>query len=294
MERLYRRLVTVGMITISAVLAWVYCILEYREEAVYVIASSLIVVASLYVLLLTYISLKSDKESKLRNYISETIAENLLKMQKSGNEDDVLRLLKAMYVQIRKRNESDTNEIVAASINKAMKVIIKYNQSNNDAMLASIATLSSELEAIKSKIETMNVAVSNTPETSAIDDFAITDDTTFANAADTNLDMFQEEIPADVKVTQELFEDANITDDETDLAKVEEMSEAASIGDISIGDISNDDIAKTSEADLLAESFFEAFGMDEPETKEDAVADVIPFPTNSVEEDEPTTIANPE
>ena len=127
MERLYKRLVTVGMITVTTVLAWIYCILEYRDEAVYVIVASLLVVSSLYVLLLTYISLKNDKESKLRNFISDTIAQNLIKLQNNGNEDDVLRLLKAMYVQIRKRNESDTNELVVASINKAMKVIIKYN-----------------------------------------------------------------------------------------------------------------------------------------------------------------------
>lgn len=288
MERLYKRLVTVGMITISAVLAWIYCILEYRDEAFYVIGASLVVVASLYVLLLTYISLKSDKESKLRNYISATIAENLLKMQKSGNEDDVIRLLKAMYVQIRKRNESDTNEIVAASINKAMKVIIKYNQSNNDALVASIATLSAELDAIKSKLDTMKIATPSTDNTPFIDDLAMTEDAPFNNPADTNLDMFQEEIPEGVAVTQESSENANITDMET--------QNKTSIDASTIAEHAAEDIPAPQSDVALAESFFEAFGMEEEPIKEDAVADVIPFPSAQAEDfdPEPTTIANPE
>ena len=43
----------------------------------------------------------------------------------------------------------------------------------------------------------------------------------------------------------------------------------------------------------LAEAFFEAFGMEDPK-KEDAVADVIPFPANGTESDIPSTIATPE
>lgn len=275
MERLYKRLVTVGMITVSAVLAWIYCILEYREETAYVVGASLIVVAALYVLLLTYISLKNNKESKLRDYISATIADNLLKMQKSGNEDDVLRLLKAMYVQLRKRNESDTNEIVAASITKAMKVIVKYNQSNNDALVASIANLSAELDAIKSKLNSMNTVAPNTDSMASIDDLAMTEDAPFINPTDTNLDMFQEETSDESTATQEFSEEAGIAD---------EAQVTPEVADIPQTD------------DALAESFFEAFGMEESPIKEDAVADVIPFPSAQPEDfdPEPSTAANPE
>lgn len=294
MERLYKRLVTVGMITITAVLAWIYCILEYRDEAVYVIGASLIVVASLYVLLLTYISLRNDKETNLRNYISETIASNLLKMQKSGNDEDVVRLLKAMYVQIRKRNESDTNEIVAASINKAMKVIIKYNQSNNDAMLASIANLTEELESIKSKLETMNTASADVSMTAtATADYSPVEDSDFSNITDTNLDMFQQDMPGDTAdtvadtVADALPEEPSITEQ----MPMEETTDSSAFSDMTIGDIPQEQ-----SDNLLAESFFDAFGAEEPTIKEDAVADVIPFPSTQADDfnPEPSTIANPE
>lgn len=274
MERLYKRLVTVGMITVTTVLAWIYCILEYRDEAVYVIVASLLVVSSLYVLLLTYISLKNDKESKLRSYISDTIAQNLIKLQNNGNEDDVLRLLKAMYVQIRKRNESDTNDLVAASINKAMKVIIKYNQSNNDAMLASIQNLSAELEAIKSKLETIAVVAPAIDAAPSIDDFSITGDVTFENTTGANLELFLNEGPS---------ANQNVSD----LATATEEQQTTS-------DISADEASLVPSDDQLAEAFFEAFGMEEPIKKEDAVADVIPFPANGTESDIPSTIATPE
>lgn len=290
MERLYKRLVTVGMITITAVLAWIYCILEYRDEAVYVIGASLIVVASLYVLLLTYISLRNDKETNLRNYISETIASNLLKMQKSGNDEDVVRLLKAMYIQIRKRNESDTNEIVAASINKAMKVIIKYNQSNNDAMLASIANLTEELESIKSKLETMNTASADVSMTATVTaDYSPVEDSDFSNVTDTNLDMFQQDMPEDNAdtVADALPEEPSITEQ----VPMEETTDSSAFSDMAIGDIPQEQ-----SDDLLAESFFDAFGAEEPTIKEDAVADVIPFPSTQADDfnPEPSTIANPE
>lgn len=273
MERLYKRLVTVGMITVTTVLAWIYCILEYRDEAVYVIVASLLVVSSLYVLLLTYISLKNDKESKLRNFISDTIAQNLIKLQNNGNEDDVLRLLKAMYVQIRKRNESDTNELVVASINKAMKVIIKYNQSNNDAMLASIENLSAELAAIKSKLETMPVVTPVVDATPSVDDFSITGDATLANATGANLDLFPDESSSSNR-------------DISDVAPATEEQQTTS-------DISADEASQMPSDEQLAEAFFEAFGM-EDQKKEDAVADVIPFPANGTESDIPSTIATPE
>ena len=43
----------------------------------------------------------------------------------------------------------------------------------------------------------------------------------------------------------------------------------------------------------LAEAFFESFGIKKTK-KEDAVADVIPFPANGTESDIPSTIATPE
>lgn len=266
MERLYKRLVTVGMITITSILAWIYCIMEYRKEAIYVIVASLVVVSSLYVLLLTYISLKCDKEAKLRSYISETIAKNLLNMQKNGNEEDVLRLLKAMYIQLRKRNEADTNEKVTASINKAMKIIVKYNQSNNDAMLASIQNLQTELATIKSKLNTMHITTANT-QASVTEDELTTSEAQAFDTTDTNLDMFQtntgeDSLPdLDVSIVDPEVSGADVTNDIP--ASEDEQLEA------------------TNEA--LAESFFEAFGTALPEQNEDAVADVIPFPNGTAD-----------
>ena len=43
----YKRMVTLGMISFTALLAWGYCMLAYRSQAVYVAIISLVLVGSI-------------------------------------------------------------------------------------------------------------------------------------------------------------------------------------------------------------------------------------------------------
>lgn len=197
MERLYKRIVTIGMISVTALLAFLYCVLEYRNEIVYVIATSIVLVLSLYALLCSYIHLKISKEDMLRAYIRETISEHMQKLQKTEEQDELLRMLKAIYVQLRKHVTSDADQVLAASINKAIKIIVKYHQTDNDAILASIANLQTELSEIKTKVSSIREIPYAAPSgnTQAVE-MHETDDTPNMNYSD-NLNTFREDAVSD-------------------------------------------------------------------------------------------------
>lgn len=176
MNNLYKRIVTIGMICFTAVLAWIYCVMEYRTEPVYIIGVSLILVIALYALLNAYIGLRMERESKLRNYIDSVVANAAAKLEHDQDNTDLERLSKAIYVQLRKSNtilmqmmETDNtqsaqnmetysrlneemNKLIADSISKAVKIIIKYNQNNHDGMVSALSDLSNGLERIGHEI----------------------------------------------------------------------------------------------------------------------------------------------
>lgn len=256
MERLYKRIVTIGMISVTALLAFLYCVLEYRNEIVYVIATSIVFVVSLYALLCSYIQLKLSKEDMLRTYIRETISEHMQKLQKTDDQDELLRMLKAIYVQLRKHVTSDEDQVLAASINKAIKIIVKYHQTDNDAILASITNLQTELSEIKTKLSSIkelpHVVPSDNNQTEKIHE---QDDIPNENYSD-NLNTFREET------------------DSPESASPETASVA------------------TESYDSMIDNFFDTFGAgddsDVEETHPEEGADVIPFPV--ADADEPANI----
>ena len=63
----YKRMVTLGMISFTALLAWGYCMLAYRSQAVYVAIISLVLVGSIYALLLSLSTSKWRKNRQCRN-----------------------------------------------------------------------------------------------------------------------------------------------------------------------------------------------------------------------------------
>lgn len=176
MNNLYKRIITIGMICFTAVLAWIYCVLEYRTEPVYIISISLILIISLYALLNAYTGLRMEKESKLRNYIDSVVANAAEKLDHEQDNTDLERLSKAIYVQLRKSNtilmqmmeadntqsaqnmetyaslNAEMNKLVSDSINKAVKIIVKYNQNNHDGMISALSDLSTGLERIGHEI----------------------------------------------------------------------------------------------------------------------------------------------
>lgn len=152
----YRRIVTLGMISFTTLLAWGYCMLAYRSETLYVAIISLVLVASCYALALAVVEMKDKKETAMQQYVANLLQESV----KSQDYTDVLetleRLAKASYVQQRKVNTylGQQNEIVTdvmqghtqaqtesfarleeqmdEALTKAVKILVKYNQSSSD------------------------------------------------------------------------------------------------------------------------------------------------------------------
>ncbi len=154
MNSLYKRLVTIGMISFTALLGWVYCIIEFRDKPVYVICVSIALIVSVYVLLRSVISLRQRKDKKLKSDINEAVAklvadfyEAQSQTEQPDNSLEVERICKALYVQLRKVNTTLSNDLITKEIlNNATKVNIKYNHADSSKLLAAISDLSESLK----------------------------------------------------------------------------------------------------------------------------------------------------
>ncbi len=172
MKALYKRIVTLGMISATAMLAWIYCMMEYRDAPIYIITVSIALVISVYALLLAAMNLHSAKEENLRRYIDDKV-NSVLK----GDDSMATKLGKASYIHLKKinttinriedayaincdRNEkllseinSSTNNALTQSINKAVKVTLKYNELNNNKLLSYLGNLIKDLESFSDLVE---------------------------------------------------------------------------------------------------------------------------------------------
>lgn len=288
MKNLYRRMVTMGMISVTAVLAWVYCVLEFRSQIAYVIGISIVLIVAVYALLFTISDLRISREEKLQNYISETIAQAVAKItEKEQDNTDLERLVKASYVQLRKTNTilsqmsenntlnygqslevysdltSSMKDLVSTSVNKAVKVVVKYNQDNNDKLVDAIAGLNSnldlltaQLDSIKSEISTLKLKVETNEMTA------------------TNTQVTESVIPEiqEADISSQIPDDTNIEDTAIqDIAPINTDEQMAITQEIP----ENTSIAEET-PDLT--SFFDEFVGEEIVPDEHEVADVIPFP----------------
>ena len=171
-DNLYRRIVTLGMVSVTAILAWVYCLIEYRDKTAYVVGISLVVIASIFALRSAYANMRITKDAKMKNYVNKTIINALAKISSDDYSDELAefeKLSKATYVQIRKINthlseiinddtkslqqDIDSFESLSASIDKIAKVVVKYGQANNEQLISAINDLSDNLDRINSNIE---------------------------------------------------------------------------------------------------------------------------------------------
>ena len=152
----YRRIVTLGMISFTALLAWGYCLLAYRSETLYVAVISVILVGSLYALALAVVEMKDKKETAMQKYVANLLQESITNKDYTDILETLERLAKASYVQQRKVNTylGQQNEIVTdviqghtqaqtesftkledqieEALTKAVKILVKYNQNNSD------------------------------------------------------------------------------------------------------------------------------------------------------------------
>ena len=169
MNALYRRIVALGMISVASFLGFLYCLFEFKDKPIYIAGVSVVLCVSAYIFLLALLKLKEQREAELRNYIQETIqasVDKLAEQQPVEDKDDTMeRLAKATYVQIRKTNSElarmtaaqsqslkSTSREISETMEKAVKVFVKYNQTGHDKISDSVSSISSGLAESISKL----------------------------------------------------------------------------------------------------------------------------------------------
>ena len=143
----YKRMVTLGMISFTALLAWGYCMLAYRSQAVYVAIISLVLVGSIYALLLSFVDIKVAKEQAMQEYVTNTLQE-YTKKEDTEILNDMERLAKASYVQQRKTNTylSAQAEQLDEALKKTIKILINYDRKKEEEAAQQAEQMQKELE----------------------------------------------------------------------------------------------------------------------------------------------------
>ena len=143
----YKRMVTLGMISFTALLAWGYCMLAYRSQAVYVAIISLVLVGSIYALLLSFVDIKVAKEQAMQEYVTKTLQE-YTKKEDTEILNDMERLAKASYVQQRKTNTylSAQAEQLDEALKKPIKILINYDRKKEEEAAQQAEQMQKELE----------------------------------------------------------------------------------------------------------------------------------------------------
>lgn len=143
----YKRMVTLGMISFTALLAWGYCMLAYHSQAVYVAIISLVLVGSIYALLLSFVDIKVAKEQAMQEYVTKTLQE-YTKKEDTEILNDMERLAKASYVQQRKTNTylSAQAEQLDEALKKTIKILINYDRKKEEEAAQQAEQMQKELE----------------------------------------------------------------------------------------------------------------------------------------------------
>lgn len=143
----YKRMVTLGMISFTALLAWGYCMLAYRSQTVYVAIISLVLVGSIYALLLSVVDIKVAKEQAMQEYVTKTLQE-YTKKEDTEILNDMERLAKASYVQQRKTNTylSAQAEQLDEALKKTIKILINYDRKKEEEAAQQAEQMQKELE----------------------------------------------------------------------------------------------------------------------------------------------------
>ena len=341
MNSLYKRFVTVGMVSFTSILAWLYCVLEFRHQPMYIAAVSLILVGSVYALLYTAYGLKHAKDTKMEEYINECVNRLVTELNQKDNLE-LERIGKAAYVQLRKSNallsklsedterlenenketisqlSADTQEKISDSVNKAVKLAIKYNQVNNEKLVDSIDQVSQELaNSYKELITAMNKLNLELIELKG--DVSKIQATGVIPAGSASLDAFS---PEDTTEEMSFTDDMDLTigdilpESTSDTAETEEAtpnldsffaefasSETTEESSDSSTHISTEDLVPN-ESGMLDQSLIDALlnnlstessnvevaetPIEEETATESNIADVIPFPTADAQPEEPT------
>lgn len=332
MNSLYKRFVTMTMISFSAILGWVYCVLEFRDKAVYIAAISLVLVISIYALLFAAYGIKAAKDKQMEDFITQIVTNLLAELNKKDNED-LERIAKASYVQLRKSNtllaqlseteqnsqtqnlealnqlSESTRSLVSDSVNKALKLAIKYNQVNNDKLVDSINEMSQDvskaykelvtalnklnLELIELKGDVSRIQVTETSiesNTGSLDMFESTED---EDVTTPSVDSFFDEFSIDEPILENPIADtdADVPASELEATTIDipENIPVATIKEDTPAPAAEDEPLIPDDNSMLDQSLIDALlnnlstpSMDTPVEKtapEEPTADIIPFPT---------------
>ena len=129
----YKRMVTLGMISFTALLAWSYCMLAYHSKVVYIAVISLVLIGSIYALLMSVVDIKVAKEQAIQEYVTRTLQE-YTKKEDTEILNDMERLAKASYIQQRKTNTylSSQAEQLDEALKKTVKILINYDRKKEE------------------------------------------------------------------------------------------------------------------------------------------------------------------
>ena len=285
MSNLYRRIVTMGMISFSAILAWVYCVLAYREKTAYVVSLSLVLVISLYALANAVLSLHLAKQEDNKRYIADIINQALTYLapnqaEKQAELDRAIeaeRLAKATYVQLRKVNKNLTQltesnnynsvksidnftaltlslkETLTESIANTAKIIIKYNKTDNQNIIDSLNELTSRiqdintaLDEISARIDSINIVAQ--PHVKTVLEDSVMDDT-----LPEGMDVFSMTAEAPKDTAPDITEEEEKVAVNSFFDQFEDKTEATEItSEATVQDTSSDDNKMLSPDDIAA------------------------------------------
>lgn len=143
----YKRMVTLGMISFTALLAWSYCMLAYHSKVVYIAVISLVLIGSIYALLLSVVDIKAAKEQAMQEYVTKTLQE-YAKKDDTEILNDMERLAKASYVQQRKTNTylSSQAEQLDEALKKTVKILINYDRKKEEEAAQQAEQIQKEME----------------------------------------------------------------------------------------------------------------------------------------------------
>lgn len=197
MSKIYRRIVTMGMISFTSALAWIYCMLSYREEPLYIVGISVILLCSIYALFIAIANMAAAREEASKAYILDALS-RLVPANTTDASEETERIMKALYVQVRKLNNSfssldssqaallqqtaindELKDTLADSINKAVKISIKYSQADTDKIISALDAVVKQL----SEMPIYTEANSKADKNAFPDSYTATDSETIANYA---------------------------------------------------------------------------------------------------------------
>lgn len=171
MSNLYKRFVTMCMISVSCILAWVYCLLEFKEKPAVIVAVSIILIASVYTLFLAIYNIRLEKDKRLDEYIKSTL-DNLAGGLTGNDNEELERITKALYVQLKKSNT-------------ALGQLSQENKDMGDNRLSAIVQLKEELAKITVAVEELANSRNSLIDEAGNTDNA-SDDNTYDEAGNTD------------------------------------------------------------------------------------------------------------